>query len=388
MEFIDSPERCQLACTKDPACRYFVYDYDLDDCELLNSPLRKCDILRGPPEPSYDTCFNSSTTSTNKPTDKTTTTVVSTTELTTEQPQRLVPMMVGGYGITGLMADAEIVDPYQSDSNCLKPQDFPDSRYGMIAELFNETPLVCSGYGVGGDQEDCFTFDGEKWVPASTNLTIARRYATSIVLNDNTMWVSGGDKETSKSSSETLHIGGKFHQTSILPKAMEQHCSARINDTHFFMAGNYYQQQIDAYIVRVDDNDIDKYHYTRLPSMHHQRYGAACMVINGTDKNDIRLLVAGGYRFDSFTTTEIYSLDTHSWQDGPTLPRGFFYGSYIQYPNGGDFVMMGGKDDSGVIFDDFMIYNRDSGKFEVMPGNLETGRWSFAATLVLVRDDC
>ena len=61
---------------------------------------------------------------------------------------------------------------------------------------------------------------------------------------------------------------------------------------------------------------------------------------------------------------------------------------YIQYPNGGDFMMMGGKDDSGTIFDDFMKYNQDTKEFETMPGNLEIGRWSFAATLLLVTDDC
>ena len=72
-------------------------------------------------------------------------------------------MIIGEYGLSGMTSDAEIIDPYKSDSNCLKPQDFPDARYGMIAELFDDHPLVCSGYGVGGDHDDCFTFDGEEW---------------------------------------------------------------------------------------------------------------------------------------------------------------------------------------------------------------------------------
>ena len=122
--------------------------------------------------------------------------------------------------------------------------------------------------------------------------------------------------------------------------------------------------------------------------MRHQRYGSACMAMKGTHNNDVSLLVAGGYRFDSFTTTEIYSFDTHKWQDGPILPRGFFYGNYIQYPKDDDFVMMGGKDDSGTIFDNFMKYNQNDKTFELMPGNLETGRWAFAATLAYVNDNC
>ena len=394
LEYITSPEQCQLACSKLGICEYFVYDYDKDDCELLNAPLRKCDILRGPPEPKYETCFNTTSTTTS-PSTKTTTesstenTSFETTRQSTTQPSlKLAVMLIGGYGNDGLMSDVEAVDPYDSDSNCLKPHDFPDARYGLIAEFFDGTPIVCSGYGTGGDQKDCFTYKNEKWEMSPTNLTIARRYATSVVINKNTMWVSGGDKESSKSSSETLHVGGTFHLTTELPNSMEQHCSSRINDTHFFVAGNYYGAQTDAYIVNIDPDTVDQYHYKRLPNMRHQRYGAACMTMRDSTDGDVKLLVAGGYRFDSFTTTEIYSLQTHKWKDGPLLPRGFFYGSYVQYPDEKDFVMMGGKDDSGVIYNTFMRYNKGSDQFELMPGSLESGRWSFGATLVLTTDSC
>ena len=404
LEFIKSPEQCQEACAYLEICHYFVYDYSKDDCELLGSPLRKCDILRGPPEPSYETCITITSTSTqpatqtttptytsSMPTKKSTKTTTSfkTTQIsTTQKPNILAVMLIGGYGKNGLLSDVEIIDPFNSESNCMKPMDFPDARYGLIAELFNEKPIICSGYGAGGDRKDCYVYDFEEWVPSLTNLTIARRYATSIVLNDDTMWVSGGDRTTSKSSSETLHKGEVFGPSTDLPEPMEQHCSSKINDTHFFVAGNKYGTQTAAYLVNVDENNADLYHFTKLPNMRHQRYGAACMTMMGSDLGDDKLLVAGGYRFDSFTTTEIYSLKTSHWDDGPQLPRGFYMGSYVQYPISNDFMLIGGKDDSGTIFDNIMRYNQENGEFELMPVNLESGRWSFGATLVYIKDEC
>ena len=77
LEFIKSPEQCQEACTYLDICHYFVYDYNKDDCELLGSPIRKCDILRGPPEPSYETCITITSTSTQPATQTTTPTYTS-----------------------------------------------------------------------------------------------------------------------------------------------------------------------------------------------------------------------------------------------------------------------------------------------------------------------
>ena len=46
-----------MACQHYDGCKYFEYDQDTQDCELLNSSERICDISRGPPKPSYNECF-------------------------------------------------------------------------------------------------------------------------------------------------------------------------------------------------------------------------------------------------------------------------------------------------------------------------------------------
>ena len=78
LENIETPAHCQTACNHMPRCNYFLYDHDKDDCELVDSDVRHCDVMVGPPEPSIEYCdkdhsTTSKITTTQPPTDPTTT---------------------------------------------------------------------------------------------------------------------------------------------------------------------------------------------------------------------------------------------------------------------------------------------------------------------------
>ena len=55
-----SADICQLACSLVGGCRYFIYDNDYKNCELLDSEDRDCDLILGPKFPLIDQCYNSS----------------------------------------------------------------------------------------------------------------------------------------------------------------------------------------------------------------------------------------------------------------------------------------------------------------------------------------
>ena len=57
LDHIVSPENCQHACKLLKTCKYFNYDKILKDCELLGSANRNCDLIRGPPHPSFEDCW-------------------------------------------------------------------------------------------------------------------------------------------------------------------------------------------------------------------------------------------------------------------------------------------------------------------------------------------
>ena len=43
---IKDEQTCQLACQNVPGCKYYIYDIDIKDCQLLNSSSRNCDLIK------------------------------------------------------------------------------------------------------------------------------------------------------------------------------------------------------------------------------------------------------------------------------------------------------------------------------------------------------
>merc|ERR550517_2023962 len=44
---IKDEETCQLACQHVPSCKYYIYDNKQNDCQLLDSDSRQCDLVKG-----------------------------------------------------------------------------------------------------------------------------------------------------------------------------------------------------------------------------------------------------------------------------------------------------------------------------------------------------
>ena len=61
MEHLDncaSAHDCQRACQLLSQCKFFNYDKHHKDCELLITTDRKSDLIRGPPQPRFDECWD------------------------------------------------------------------------------------------------------------------------------------------------------------------------------------------------------------------------------------------------------------------------------------------------------------------------------------------
>ena len=435
---------CQLACEHLPKCEYFVYDKDSGDCELLNAPKRTCDILRGPHTPNYEQCMNSTstiiptpstsstpttstpTTSTpstpstsfHAPSDLTQTTAITTlttqsltsskltessttpTHLpTTDQKQTSTPepptkyriMVVGGVNGQGnRLSDVELIDPTNANSNCEKPPSFPYNVLEMVSEIYNGKALVCGGLSDKNEpHRDCYQYF-QNWQPGPDNLAFVRYRASSVLLDDGNIWILGGDGDFGESTtSEILNSKGEFELGPVLPEPTQSHCTARINSTHVFFAGNGVEPQTQAYIV---DTSKETFHFFKLPNMHHKRFGAACSVIlDPIYPNDYRYtkLIVGGGDAPTYSSTEMYTFLSNAWTEGPSLLRGFHFGGYLNYPDSNNgFILIGGRDSSDTYRTDMMWYNHVTNKFEVLPGRLETARGDFGVALHQSTDDC
>ena len=404
---------CQEACVHRPGCEYFVYDIDTEDCELLAAPTRECDILRGPPTPSYEECTRDGSTTSNPVTTTTTAkaTSISTTFKTTEKsttfmttptmftttgptppPSQYRIMIIGGVdGNLQRLDDVEMIDPSQADSNCVKPKSFPYDVHEMVSETYNGNSLVCGGLGEENlPTTECYQYVNDQWVGGPDRLTFFRYRSSSVRLNDGRIWITGGDGDNMESSSsEMLNLNGQFENGPQLPEAMQSHCSAVINSTHVFFAGNQFGRQKQAYIVDMSGEHV-RFHV--LPDMRSIRFGAACSVVvdpaHPLDYRYTKLLVAGGDP-PGYVSSEMYSFMDNTWTWGPNLDRGFEFGGYINYPDMfNEFILIGGKDGSGSYHTDMMRYNYANNAFEYIPGKISIARGDFGASLHSSNDDC
>ena len=62
--------------------------------------------------------------------------------------------------------------------------------------LIGDTVIICGGYDSGLYVDECYSLTSEK-ATLVTHMSVVRFAATSIVLNDNTLWVTGPQKSIS-----------------------------------------------------------------------------------------------------------------------------------------------------------------------------------------------
>jgi len=167
---------------------------------------------------------------------------------------------------------------------------------------------------------------------------------------------------------------------------MWQHCTARINATHLFIAGNGLDTKM-AYIVDVTSNPFQ---FTRLPPMLKKRNGAACGTIKKSPlhPNEYNVpFIAGGCCGDSTTiTTELFLLNEQKWIKGPQLVRGFNAGDFIN--RDGKTFLIGGIDGHSNLHNDIMMWNHATNEIKIMPGKMTKKKVEVAVMTVEDGDLC
>ena len=301
-------------------------------------------------------------------------------------------MVVGGYtGIPSgeIINEVEILDPFINNTNAILPP-FPDYRVNAVGQLYNQKPLICGGKDKDAYKDDCYEYYNNTWTKSDVSLNEVRRGASSVVVKENIIWVSGGvgDDRSPLSSTDLIHSNDPdFLKAVDLPRNMSSHCSATFNETYVFIAGNFQDgAENGAYLVNTMS---EPYAFTQLPNMSYGHYGAACGTIK--HHNETKLVVAGGGIFDppnslSLSSVELYSFTTGEWEEGPVLPRGFQYGSSLYYPNPDtkslDLILIGGLDGNLNGQRNIMWYNEAEAEFKILDLELKTERSEFCAFLI------
>ena len=191
---------------------------------------------------------------------------------------------------------------------CNNWPDFPISVYGATGGLIEDIVIICGGY----NNDECYSLTSEK-ATLVTHMSVGGWYAASIVIYDNTLWVTGGYDSGSLVSTDYVIMTGTMPGPN-LPMALWRHAMVAINRTFAMVIGGLSSGGTSASTFYYDHNEGE---WTTGPSLMQARiYHAAGIVTDEvTDENFVA--VTGGYGSDYLDSTEI--LQDGNWFQGKMI---------------------------------------------------------------------
>ncbi len=270
-------------------------------------------------------------------------------------------MVIGGYGGEEFLSEVEIHDVDDPADECVDPPSMPFGRSAPEAQVVVMTGddgqetrhlLVCGGYvDESGDDfgatDDCsrYDFDRDVWIPDAP-MRRQRFDPESILLDSGEMVVAGGKAADNVwlADSEVYSDGdwSDFDQLRLPDGGLYHYCLLRINASLAMLIGGMSggtdedDMSADAYFL-----DTTDYSWTRVPSMATPKAGLGCgFVVNGEGAQE----VVAQYGND----TEIFSLRSLEWREGPPMPQDVRYAGSGQLET--TFAVFGSNQPSDTIY--------------------------------------
>ena len=209
---------------------------------------------------------------------------------------------------------------------CFDWLNFPISVDGATGGLIGETVIICGGgYHNGYNYtiyDECYSLTSEK-ATLVTHMSVERRSAASIVLDDNILWVTGGYSGAFHlASTEYVTVTGTMLGPN-LPQALVDHAMVAINKTCSMVIGGisadyststYFNEQNRTFYY--DHNEGE---WITGPSLMQARMNQAAGIVTDEVTDEPLLAVTGGRYYSDgcwfyFVSTEI--LQDGEWVQG------------------------------------------------------------------------
>ena len=176
--------------------------------------------------------------------------------------------------------------------------------------MFSICFVICGG---GDKIHDCNIIDENGLQAFKMSSKNGRQYASSIKLNDTTMWITGGldSNDNRLYSTEFVTVNGSSIGPNI-PFRVLKHCMVQFKPNGIMLIGG--RQNDDKYSARTWIIDLgDNFSVIEGPTLKKGRESHSCGKI--IDENGhVHVVVAGGYKIDS-----VEFLDTslmNNWTKG------------------------------------------------------------------------
>ena len=161
----------------------------------------------------------------------------------------------------------------------------------MICGGFNNDIFDIYLYSLANE---CYSFTAKK-ATLITYMSVERVDAASIVLNDNTLWVTGGENKDGYSIASTEHVkmSGSMPGPD-LPMALESHAMVSINSTVSMVIGGWDGNGWDGTASTFYFNHIEG-EWSYGPILMQSRYMHAAGIVTDELTNEKFVVVTGGF---------------------------------------------------------------------------------------------
>ena len=216
---------------------------------------------------------------------------------------------------------------------CNNWPDFPIGVLGAAGGLIGDIVIICGGHdGPDGGSivDECYSLTSKK-ATLVTHMSVGRRYAAGIVINDNTLWVTGGSGPGTArlASTEYVTVTGTMLGPD-LPIALVNHAMVAINSTCSMVIGGYSEITL-ASTFFYDHNEGE---WINGPSLMQGRYKHAAGIVTDEVTGEHFVAVTGGtyYSGDWLVLDSTEILQDGEWVQGKIndmLSCGYFQNMII-----------------------------------------------------------
>ena len=241
--------------------------------------------------------------------------------------QESMAVLIGGWNKEfGMLDNVEIFDPIGNCRN-FKMATLPRPRRGMIAEWIGGRILVCGGMNATEDDQDyCLTYDpySNRWRTSEFRLSEERHFGSSAKIKADIFAIggrNGGERPMALGTVEALNQRNQRWQVISdmnLTQERAYHCSVVIDKETLVITGGYSYNNVVGITEAFNVRDR-KWKNIGGGNLTQPRYLHSCTRMTTQDSDKELILVTGGYANDYLTSTEIYNPHTDSWSKTGTL---------------------------------------------------------------------
>ena len=220
-------------------------------------------------------------------------------------------LIAGGYdqhcNFTNIVEIVDLINP----NFALKWNDDRAARTGSIGGILQNRPFICGGF-----DRNLETFNNGIILGSNQEIPLikGRRFASSVVLNETRLLVTGGVAENGKdlNSSEFISLDQPPEDGPKLPFTVSAHCMVQVDSTSIYLIGGWQDNKKSekTWIIDAKNNFAIK----EGPPMNNPRSSHSCATMRLNNK--VFIIVVGGFGLKSHTEILDTSLPTNKWKPG------------------------------------------------------------------------